>query len=402
MSALSLRRHSRGLGLSSRRRTIGAAGLTTEWAAMTTLDATDFGIVGDGVTDNSLGLKHLRDTIRQGTGRVWAVEFEPGHYCYADNTWWLFGDRDVVLRFNDARVECISTHAWTRSWSLLPTMNPNEYWADGPFVQAEAVVPAGTRFHSADASEREIELFAAPMLERDEVVLLAGHIQQIREVEGELEGWGWPPNFRVYEYKTVESTDGNVVRFTERLRQAYDETWPEWEHTPLAARTRPYGAPRVFKTRFPGYTLQRSLRVERAVFVGNRNKPYTPLSYTGLHIHLEGCKVEGDCPLHMSHTEHFEAAGCDFARCEIDKINRRVRFDRCVFGGPLTGLGAGVEDLLVRDCDVMGDANGRGIDMAPRGVQFAGTVRVFGRMTFQNAPTVSVPGPVVISGGNLQ
>jgi hypothetical protein len=50
----------------------------------------------------------------------------------------------------------------------------------------------------------------------------------------------------------------------------------------------------------------------------------------------------------------------------------------------------------------MGDANGRGIDIAPRDVQFAGTVRVFGRTIFQNAPTVSVPGPVLISGANLQ
>jgi hypothetical protein len=281
-------------------------------------------------------------------------------------------------------------------------MSPNEYWGDGGFVQAEAVVPQGSRFHSVDGGEQDIELLAASALEPGEVVLLAGHIQQIRKVDGEPQGWGWPPNFRVYEYKTVESADGGVVRFTERLRHAYDETWPEWDHTPLEAHTNPYGAPRLFRTRLSGYTLQRSLRIERAIFVANRNKPFTPLSFTGLHIHLEGCKVEGDCPLHMSHTEHFEAIGCDFARCEMDKINRRVRFDRCVFRGPLTGKGAGVEQLMVRDCDIMGDASGRGLDIAPRDVTFAGAVRVFGRATFQNDPTVSVPGPVLISGASLQ
>lgn len=123
------------------------------------LDAEDFGLVGDGQTDVSANLKALRDVIRAGPDRVWVVDFDPGHYCYTDNTWWLFGDHDVVLRFNNSKVECISTHDWTRSWGLLPTMNPNEHWSDGGFVQAQAVVPAGTRFHSVHASADAIELF---------------------------------------------------------------------------------------------------------------------------------------------------------------------------------------------------------------------------------------------------
>jgi hypothetical protein len=127
---------------------------------------------------------------------------------------------------------------------------------------------------------------------------------------------------------------------------------------------------------------------------GNCHKVRLFLSLIGQPVEL--------VPVNLLAGEHKQPAFREINPRGQIKINRRVRFDRCVFGGPLTGLGAGVEDLLVRDCDVMGDANGRGIDMAPRGVQFAGTVRVFGRMTFQNAPTVSVPGPVVISGGNLQ
>jgi hypothetical protein len=281
-------------------------------------------------------------------------------------------------------------------------MTPTEHWADGSFVQAEAVIPAGHRFHSADRNAPVIDLFeAAPRLAPGEPVLLAGHVQQIQEGANGLEAWGWPPNFRVYEYVTVDSVDGATVALRGRLRHAYDETWPDWLQ-PQHASTNLYGAPRLYRTRFPGYTLQRSLRIERAVFVANRSKPYTPLGFTGLHIHLEDCKVEGNVPLHMSHTEHFEAIGCEFGGCEMDKINRRVRFDRCLFRGALTGMGAGVEELMVRDCDIMGDAHGRGLDIAPRDAQFAGIVRVFGRTIFQNEPTVAVPGPVIISAASLQ
>src|SRR5262245_37512753 len=50
----------------------------------------------------------IRDQIRAGADRVWLVDFEPGHYCYADNRWAMFGDRTVILDFNHATVECFA------------------------------------------------------------------------------------------------------------------------------------------------------------------------------------------------------------------------------------------------------------------------------------------------------
>jgi hypothetical protein len=74
------------------------------------LQAGAFGIVGDGRTDNSAALRALRDAIRSGPDRAWQVDFDTGHYCYGDNTWALFGDRDVTLHFNNSKVECFSTN----------------------------------------------------------------------------------------------------------------------------------------------------------------------------------------------------------------------------------------------------------------------------------------------------
>jgi hypothetical protein len=297
-------------------------------------------------------------------------------------------------------VENVSEHAWARSWGLLPTSNdPHGFSPDDvPFSVPETTLPAGARFHSVEASTQEIDLFTPLPLIPGEVVLLTGYVQQIREVGGVKEGWGWPPNYRVYEYQTVESVDGTNIRFTERLRNAYDENWPDWDQTPLAGHTNRYGAARLFQTRGTGWRQLRSLRVHGAVFVANRNKTFTPLGFTGRKFELIGCSIEGEVQTYMNHVEEFEARDCDFGRVEVDKINRRVRFDRCRFRGTLFSMGAGVEHLILRDCDIMGDANGLGLDIAPRDVRFEGIVRVHGRTVFQNSPTVSAPGPVLLTG----
>ena len=363
------------------------------------IDASDFGLVGDSVTDNTMGLRRLRDHIRGLEDRPVVVDFEPGHYLYTDNTWWKFGERSVTLRFNGARVENVSEHAWARSWGLLPASNnPHGFSPDDvPFSATETTVPAGTRFHSADASAQQIQLFTPLPLIPGEAVLLTGYIQQVREVDGVREGWGWPPNYRVYEYKTVESVDGNVVRFTERLRHAYDENWPDWEQTPLAGHTHLYGAARLFLTQGTGWRQLRSLRIQGAVFVANRNKTHTPLGFTGRKFELIGCRTEGEVHTYMNHVEDFEARDCDFGRVEVDKINRRVRFDRCLHRGPLFSMGAGAEQLSLRDCDIMGDGV-TGLNTAGRNVRFEGTVRVHGKVVLWNSPTLSVPGPVVLTG----
>jgi hypothetical protein len=71
-----------------------------------TINAEDFGVVGDGERHNTLELIALRDHIRDGPDRVWQVEFEPGHYAYEEESWLMFGARTVILEFNHSTVEC--------------------------------------------------------------------------------------------------------------------------------------------------------------------------------------------------------------------------------------------------------------------------------------------------------
>ena len=109
------------------------------------LKAEDFGVIGDGETDNTAALMAIRDQIRAGPDRVWTVEFEPGHYGYADNRWAMFGDRSVVLEFNHSTVECFAD-------ALLPLgAGPLVWKPEYPAPQRDIFIP-GDLIESEPAS----------------------------------------------------------------------------------------------------------------------------------------------------------------------------------------------------------------------------------------------------------
>ena len=248
---------------------------------MTKLQAADFGIVGDGQTDNSAGLRALWDAIRGGGDRAWQIDFDPGHYCYGDNTWALFGDRDVTLRFNHSKVECCSTDPWSSNFGLFPMAGPFGFWGDGPFRLDRVILPPGTLIAAAGPGDRMIRLLADPVdgpPEPGETVLIGGDVQQtVVEPDGTVVGHGVPANLRFFEFKTVAAVPApDVVQLVEPLRYTYDDNWPDLKHTLVGATVRFYGKPRVWRSRLPGYAMTRALRIEKAHFVGNRNKPATP------------------------------------------------------------------------------------------------------------------------------
>ena len=116
-----------------------------------TINAEDFGVVGDGERHNTLELIALRDHIRDGPDRVWQVEFEPGHYAYEDERWLLFGARTVVLEFNNSTVEC-------KARPLLPLATnsisfDNEFPAKHAFNKA-----AGLLIESVEVNATEAKL----------------------------------------------------------------------------------------------------------------------------------------------------------------------------------------------------------------------------------------------------
>ncbi len=50
----------------------------------------EFGVVGDGATDNAAALIAMRQALRQDTSKLYRIFFPPGDYRYTNNRW-LFG-----------------------------------------------------------------------------------------------------------------------------------------------------------------------------------------------------------------------------------------------------------------------------------------------------------------------
>jgi hypothetical protein len=320
------------------------------------IKAEDFGIVGDGGTDNTAALMAIRDQIRAGTDRVWHVDFETGHYCYGDNRWALFGDRTVILDFNNSTVECFAD-------AILPLgIGPLVWKPEYPAAQNVDIFIPGDLIESVNAVARRgfvqtdvvrlQDKIAGQYQPRDRV-LVAGYIQQTTE-DG-AEGWGWPPNFRYFEWKRVaEIVDVNTLRFEDPFRFDYHASWPDLHHSFGGLS---YGAPRIWRCRLDdGRQTNRSLAIRNANFVGGRNRPagtWTPISPRGWHITLENCSGTTDTVCWPSEAKRNEFVNCRFScrEVEMDKIVESVLFDRCEVRSRMFSAGGAVLDVRLHDCN---------------------------------------------------
>jgi hypothetical protein len=322
------------------------------------VQAKEFGVVGDGQTDNTPTLIALRDAIRTGGDRVWRVDFEPGHYCYSDNRWANFGNRDVTLEFNHARIECFSD-------AFFPLGTGPLVWKTEYPATSKDVVEVGDLIESVRAvdqkgfAQTDVAALGSPVASRyrpGDRVLVAGYIQQTSD-DGTL-GWGWPPNFRYFEWKeVVEVMDASTLRFFDPFRFSYDAAWPDLVH-PFNGL--PYGAPRIFRCRLDDdRETNRSLTVRHAHFVGGRNRAagsFTPISPRGWHVALEGCTGDEGTTCWPSEAKRITYRDCRFSgkQVELDKIVETVRFERCDFRNRVSSGGASVLDVSFRDCNFYG------------------------------------------------
>ena len=149
--------------------------------------------------------------------------------------------------------------------------------AKGGFVQTDTVM---------------LKEAVAGQYRRGDRVLVAGYIQQTTE-DG-TQGWGWPPNFRYFEWKTVrEVVDAGTLRFEDPFRYSYDAAWPDLPDGSAAGSMarRGSGGCRLDDGRQPN----RSLTIRNANFIGGRSRApgsETPIAGTGWHVLFEGCTAD--------------------------------------------------------------------------------------------------------------
>jgi hypothetical protein len=329
------------------------------------LEGKDFGVVGDGQQDNTPELIALRDHIRAGPGATWHVNFQPGHYAYSDERWALFGDRTVILEFNDSTVECIAR-------PLLPLgAGPITWNAEFPArpTIANTTVQAGHLIETAPAGAREVRLkeSAPDYFRKGDLVLVAGDLQQFTE-DG-TRGWGWPPNFARFGWHRVERMADAQTVLVDPLRYTYDANWPDFP-TDFFGAPRIYGAPRIFRGRLDdGRQIIRSLTIRNANFIAGRNRPagtLTPLSARGWHIRFENCSTGENTLCWPSECYRNDHADCRFGgrQVEIDKIVEKCSMERCEVYGELTS------------------GRGSALDVSFRDVRFYGSVRATPRRSW--------------------
>ena len=187
-------------------------------------------------------------------------------------------------------------------------------------------------------------------------VLVAGSIQQF-SADG-AQGWGWPPNFRYFEWKKVAAVDGQTISFVDPFRFGYDAAWPDFAHDFFGA-LRPYGAPRLWRCRLDdGRQVNRSLTIRNARFVPGRNLPAgteTGLGLNGLHVRLEGCTIAEGVNTWPTVARRVELVDCRIGgQLEMDKIVEHVSLERCEVYGRTSSGGGSVLDVRMRDCQLYG------------------------------------------------
>ena len=316
------------------------------------INAADYGVVGDGETDNSSALLLIRDVLRLDLERLHTVEFPPGHYVYTNNRWLAHTGR-VRVNGNGSTFQCIYSDPAGRVQNQRPfnMQAPDQNAYDEPFQGSVTGYTSGFKFATAAAGSRVVTLTEAGGLSAFAVgmrVLLWGYDQQ---------WYGWPPNMRYYEWNVVSSVDeaDNTITLANPMAHDYDDRWGDFVSTGSPPQAY-YGAPRILSLERPGQYFYAHYIELNDLFVANN--PNTVGGSLGLAVICEDLRmnnVRGDTEINVfpKYSRQSYYRDCVFRKNDIDKINGRVIFERCHLGMDLTHA-SGVQELRVVDCVIEG------------------------------------------------
>lgn len=196
----------------------------------TAIDVREFGVVGDGSTDNATALIALRDyCIGVSRSQHWHWTFPPGVYHYTNNRW-LVGLLNIRVSGYGASLRCTSTGTYA-----------GDYWWFGPregifrgngeelISGSTFIVQTGHRIDSANAGATTIDLTTtgdASNYAAGDKIFLHGYCMQ---------STGYSPNLRFFEWAEIDSISSGELTLTKPLQNTYDEDW--CDHLYLSART---------------------------------------------------------------------------------------------------------------------------------------------------------------------
>lgn len=326
---------SSGLDLAT---SVAAAAGPTEW-----LSVKDFGVRGDGATDESEALLRLRDYIKFRSDIHFHIHFPPGKYIY-DNNRWLLGVHSISLNGSGAKLQCVSNNAWEANKrplnmhslfydiGVLPISSPIPYHSGYKIVSVEAGI-SKLRLAAADSSSK---------FKPGDRVFIHGFDQQFS---------GWPPNLRYFEWNEILSTDpsdGTLI-LRSPLTNCYDERWSDFFNGSFAG-----GKPRVLNLVREKFYYPVYIEMMGFEFLNNPNAQYNGLQISADVVRLTDSICRGN--FYPTESRVFEASRLTVdGLAEVDKLCGRVSIAQSVLREVTAGTG--VDEIELDGCELNARVN---------------------------------------------
>jgi hypothetical protein len=303
--------------------------------------------------DSTLGFLALGERLRENRTTPQTVELPAGRLL-TRAAHWLNGVGDVALVGDGTTLQSLEPSV---GLFLLDEPFRVMRWAE-PYKQLDVTHLPGHRIESVDAGSMSVRLSERPVvLLAGTTALIAGRIQQFANLHLPEDQWvafGWPPNFRWFEYTTVAAYEDGVVSLAAPLRHSYDATWrdyPGYNFGPYVA-----GAARLYPCgHLPRSITFRGINFARAAGA-TTGAGHVGLSLPALSLTLEDCTFLDDDgsfgATFIQLADTIMLRRCSMGALEIDKCIRRVVIEDCELNGGLSSDGAGALEVELTRCAI--------------------------------------------------
>jgi Tryptophan-rich Synechocystis species C-terminal domain len=309
---------------------------------------TDFGAVGDGVTDDSPAVdRWLAWAQAQGASPV-ELYMPPLKYHFAGTNTLTAGLYNVTISGYGATVDAL--------YIGTPNLLQDDFAHSARIQTVSAGATSVDLITPADASKFSVGQW----------VLVSG-----LELQGGSGGQpGYPPNFQFFEYKQIVNISGSVVTFASPLANSYESTWPVVDSLQGGAVN--LGGPATIYALGPAFGAQQTILGLEVT--ANANNNGAVFMDAGLSLVLDGMKFDGLGPA-PSVGQSVVIRNSYFGTInEIDKVLSYLEYDSDT-GGQLLVQSAAPTTLVIKGSTfstLNGTAQNTSIENSTIGVVKAG------------------------------
>jgi hypothetical protein len=284
---------------------------------------TDFGAVGDGVTNDSSAFLRFRTWGRKQKRKINLV-IPPGYYINRTfpNQWAFDGISDVTVHGYGATVDTLNFGSFR---GLAGSDNLHS-----------------SRIKSASSSQSTVTLIKASEYSR----YAEGDWIYISGID--LQGYGSPPNHHFFEYQHISSVNSTgVITLGQKLRCTYKETWPNFEAG--NAKTLDLGGPATIYKMDPHWNCSNKI-------YGLTVKTSAGVLFNGRHVEYVDCYFDG--PSWPTMCQTHVARRCRFGgQVEVDKGIEFIKYENCT-ASLIIVQSSSVDRFELEGCKLSNSLNG--------------------------------------------